>query len=81
MTILILTLIACGGGNPIDKCDSMSIDCCGADADCADFYGNLAPFCTTPGDTTGVCAECIDDSDCASGEVCDLDGPGVCLPE
>jgi hypothetical protein len=56
--------------NPIDECESDIIDCCTADNQCVDFWGSEYPFCYSPGESTGVCAECFTHDDCPEGQVC-----------
>jgi hypothetical protein len=70
---LFVVLGACGGGNPIDKCESMQIDCCETDIDCVDFYGGDFPYCVNPGQSTGICSECVADADCSNGGTCVTD--------
>jgi Cys-rich repeat protein len=79
--------------NSIDECQVSSIDCCVADWECEEFYENTGtddegrpinyPFCTTPGETTGICSECLSDSDCDDGEYCDKEEglPNYCLSD
>lgn len=67
--LLALALLA-GCGDPIAGCDAAGADCCTSDDDCADHYGEVFPFCVTPGRQTGICAECLTGDDCDVYEVC-----------
>ena len=73
MTLLLLVMLGCGTGNPIDDCSRTDIDCCERDADCRDVYGAAFPHCTSAGLTTGICSECRSETDCASNQVCEAD--------
>jgi Cys-rich repeat protein len=83
LSSLALLLFSGCGGNPVVNCpDAPRSDCCTENVQCLDYYGNEFPFCSEPErDGGGICSECARNSDCPSGESCDIgrDGFGVCL--
>ncbi len=69
--LVLICLFAAGcAGSPVAGCDEPGRDCCSTDSDCADWYGPVFPYCLTPGDKTGICAECVTGDDCGVYEVC-----------
>jgi len=76
-----LVMMWLGCSNPIDSCPTTDIDCCDLDRECQEVYGDDYPFCTTPGESSGVCSECVIDADCSGDLLCTDDGSGLRLCE